>query len=606
MTVSLATTGVQATGGSGNDRLTNIENLAGSDHDDTLTGNDGDNTLNGYGGTNMLAGAGGNDLLIDYGTSSQIDGGDGDDEIDEYGTGATIDGGSGNNLLYLNRSGISAPLDFTFTPGVPGSLPDGSSYRKIQSLQLVTGAGNDNVTFKAPFGDGGPYDLWTDNGGIDTVTADFSSITDALTARQGATVLNFTTGNPATSYLGVSGVEILHITGGFGNDHLEGGAYNDIFQGGPGDDYLDGGSGFDIASYASAPTGVNVDLSVGVAQNTGGAGTDTLLSFEGLTGSAHDDVLTGNSGDNVLRGGDGNNALDGGGGLDTAAFSLSPGNYYVTSDGAGVFTVQGPGETDALKNIENASFDGTGETLTMAQFVAQSFDPLAYIASNRDLIVAFGTDTKVATEHYIKFGYYEGRTSDFDALRYTASNRDLIVAFGTDTKAATEHYIKFGYYEGRTSDFDGVAYLLSNPDLQAAGLDATTATLQYIRSGFGEGRSASGAFGTEQADHSLALGAAKSDTIDIDGDKDWFRIDLNAGQSYTFTLSGTDGGGGTLADPFLEVRQGSGAPLMQDDNSGTGNDSVIHMTAASTGSYYLVASANVAGTGTYNILAAVG
>ena len=65
------------------------------------------------------------------------------------------------------------------------------------------------------------------------------------------------------------------------------------------------------------------------AQDTGGAGTDTLASIENLTGSAFDDTLTGDAGANVISGlaGDdiltagGNDTLDGGDGTDTASYA---------------------------------------------------------------------------------------------------------------------------------------------------------------------------------------------------------------------------------------------------------------------------------------------
>ncbi|NOU26225.1 MAG: hypothetical protein HOO90_11910, partial [Methylotenera sp.] len=45
VTVSLATAGAQVTGGSGSDTVVSIENLTGSNYDDTLTGSSGNNTL---------------------------------------------------------------------------------------------------------------------------------------------------------------------------------------------------------------------------------------------------------------------------------------------------------------------------------------------------------------------------------------------------------------------------------------------------------------------------------------------------------------------------------------------------------------------------------
>jgi len=51
---------------------------------------------------------------------------------------------------------------------------------------------------------------------------------------------------------------------------------------------------------------VTVSLGLqGAAQDTGGAGSDTLFNFENLTGSAYDDTLAGDAGTNVIDGGDG-------------------------------------------------------------------------------------------------------------------------------------------------------------------------------------------------------------------------------------------------------------------------------------------------------------
>ena len=72
---------------------------------------------------------------------------------------------------------------------------------------------------------------------------------------------------------------------------------------------------------------MNVSLALqGSAQDTGGAGSDTLTNIENLTGSAHDDTLTGDAnantlsglaGDDTLQGGAGNDTLDGGDGTAT-------------------------------------------------------------------------------------------------------------------------------------------------------------------------------------------------------------------------------------------------------------------------------------------------
>jgi Ca2+-binding RTX toxin-like protein len=80
VTVSLAISGTQSTGGGGTDTLSNIENLTGSTYDDRLTGNGAANVLDGLSGNDSLIGGGGNDTLI---------GGLGDDSL-EGGIGADV------------------------------------------------------------------------------------------------------------------------------------------------------------------------------------------------------------------------------------------------------------------------------------------------------------------------------------------------------------------------------------------------------------------------------------------------------------------------------------------------------------------------------------
>src|SRR6185503_4030864 len=96
-----------------------------------------------------------------------------------------------------------------------------------------------------------------------------------------------------------------------------GSAANDTLEGDGGNNVLNGGAGIDTLSYEHATAGVTVNLALTVAQNTSGAGTDTLSSFENLTGSAFNDVLTGSTAANVLTGGAGNDTLNGGVGNDT-------------------------------------------------------------------------------------------------------------------------------------------------------------------------------------------------------------------------------------------------------------------------------------------------
>ena len=60
--------------------------------------------------------------------------------------------------------------------------------------------------------------------------------------------------------------------------------------------------------------GVNVNLSIATAQNTGGSGFDTLRNIENLEGTNFNDTLTGDGNANSLQGGNGTDSLDGGAG----------------------------------------------------------------------------------------------------------------------------------------------------------------------------------------------------------------------------------------------------------------------------------------------------
>ena len=86
------------------------------------------------------------------------------------------------------------------------------------------------------------------------------------------------------------------------------------------------------------------------------------------------------------------------------------------------------------------------------------------------------------------------------------------------------------------------------------------------------------------------------------GDEDWFEVELSAGDRYVFKLQGAATGGGTLKDPYLELRDASGTLVDSDDNGSWQNDSVISYQVQTSGRYYLVAKTlDLQETGTYQI-----
>lgn len=118
-----------------------------------------------------------------------------------------------------------------------------------------------------------------------------------------------------------------------------------------------------------------------------------------------------------------------------------------------------------------------------------TFKPLTYLATYPDLIAAFGLNLENATKHFITNGFAEGRKSTFDSLAYIASHGDLISAFGPDADAGARHYINWGYREGRAVVFNGLNYIASHADLIAAfGANSEAGARHYITWGFREKR----------------------------------------------------------------------------------------------------------------------
>ncbi len=385
VSVNLGLTTAQATGGAGTDTIKNVENLTGSAFNDTLQGNAGDNVLDGGAGVNTASYAAaaaavtvdlsivgpqntigaGNDTLLNFqnltgsafndtlaGTSGDnvIDGGLGTDTVSYANAGAAVTvnlnlitaqatGGAGNDTLknVENLTG-SAFGDVLTGSAVANVLAGGAGDDTISG-----GAGNDTLLG----GDGNDLLLGgagndAIDGGIGINTASYADATSAVT-------LNLMTGVAS----GGGGTDALANI-----QNLVGSAFNDTLQGSAGDNVLDGAAGVNTVTYANATAGVVVDLSIAGPQNTIGAGNDTLLNVQNLTGSSFNDTLAGTSGDNVI---------DGGLGTDTVTYANAASGVTVNLS---LLTPQvtGGAGTDTIKNVENVTGSAFSDTLTGSAF----------------------------------------------------------------------------------------------------------------------------------------------------------------------------------------------------------------------------------------------
>jgi Ca2+-binding RTX toxin-like protein len=347
-----------ASGGTGGDAAgdvyVSIENMWGSNFDDVLEGDDqanrifgldGNNVIRGGGGNDALYGANGNDAFYGGAGADSFDGGGGIDyaRYDDAATGVTVgfasaagsNDGAGDTLLNIEGIIGSAFADKLGGANAAENIQGGGGDDLLQGrVGNDTLDGGDDVDQAVYSGSRGEYFVGFDAATETYVVKDLrqgspdgtdqvrnvETFVFADGAISAGSVLD---GNPGP-IIGddgdntLTGTSIANEIRGFGgNDNLAGLAGEDRLEGGDGDDTLDGGTGVDTATYASAGAGVTVGLAIAGAQNTGGAGTDTLVSIENLTGSAFDDQLTGSAGANVLSGLAGNDRLDGAGGIDT-------------------------------------------------------------------------------------------------------------------------------------------------------------------------------------------------------------------------------------------------------------------------------------------------
>jgi Ca2+-binding RTX toxin-like protein len=347
------------------DLLTEIEKTAGGRGADRLSGAGADDTLAGADGADVLAGREGADWLI---------GGDGDD---------ILQGGTGNDVLVGgagtdSASFAEATAGVTVTLGAGWHGVRGLGRDRFVSIEGLVGSAFDDVLTGAATNDrlaGGAGDDALAGGAGD----------DELNGGAGRDMLNGGGGKDVASYAGAAaavtvsllargaqdtgggGIDTLvSIEGLFGsdfNDRLTGDQNDNVLRGGAGNDRLVGGDGSDTADYADAARAVTVRLATTTAQDTRGAGTDTLTGIENLTGSAFNDTLIGDAGDNVLRGGPGDDVLNGGGGVDTADYGDASGGLVISLLVAEVQNTGGGG-FDTLTNIENLTGGAFNDKLT--------------------------------------------------------------------------------------------------------------------------------------------------------------------------------------------------------------------------------------------------
>ena len=349
--------------------ILNIENIVGSDYDDTLTGDTQ---------SNVIEGGAGRDILV---------GGDGDgvDTLSYENSDDWVRVTLNDNAAATTSRGHARGDTATGFENVTGSAYDDELTGNEGNNVLKGLAGDDEITggdgADTVEGGAGADEMDGDNGNVDdqarntadvlsyagsdaAVTVNLATASASGGHATGDTIATFEVeipgeGDDDPTELDVSTFEhvtgsmhgdsltgdhrVNYLTGGGGDDNLRGGAGADRVIGGPGADMLDGGededekdnklprtdtnndnvidddddaaadASIDWAVYKHAAEGVMIDLSTNMG--TGGeAMGDTLRNIELIWGSEHADTFIASNGADII---------EGDGGSDTVSYEAS-------------------------------------------------------------------------------------------------------------------------------------------------------------------------------------------------------------------------------------------------------------------------------------------
>ena len=368
-----------------------IEDIIGTNFNDSLIGSSLGNYLDGSQGDDTIYGGAGNDALQGGLGNNRLYGEDGNDILLTDGEGTNyLDGGVGNDFL-IGSEGVD-----TLVGGAGNDTLDGAGGND----SLVGGAGDDTYYIDNISG----TDVIKENAseGVDTV---ISGVSFTLTDN----VENLTLGrlfDDVSSDLGIiaTGNALTNVIRGNNLDNIiDGKAGADTMYGGAGDDtyYIDGigdkvfeiseADGNDtVISSLTYSLGANLEnLTItGTAPNA--TGNDLANIIIGNTAS---NVINGGAGNDVLDGGIGNDTLIGGIGVDFMAGGVGNDSYIVdnTDD---VITENSDDGTDYVSSSADYSLTANVENLTLTDSaISATGNDLANIITGNSLnnVISGGT-----------------------------------------------------------------------------------------------------------------------------------------------------------------------------------------------------------------------
>lgn len=430
------TAGTATDGFGDTDTLISIEDVLGTQFDDTVVGNDADNYIEGNAGDDSLSGGAGRDSFRGSQGNDTIDGGESfvefsggdrvsyDEEAERGGSGgvnvnlatgvATDSFGNTDTLISIEEVRGTDFDDTIFGSDADERLDGEGGDDYLDAVgglenELIGGDGNDTLigsdTGADFFFPGGGTDIVQGEGDSPTGNVDHLQYGNTDTPSQGI-VVTFTSEFDGTviDFDGdtdvFTGIEIVEgsvaadvFTGTEGQQEFRGLAGNDTFDGGAGDrDVLNYRWGGDTDGHMP----VTVDMVAGTAIDQWGD-LDVFTGIERVDGTKFGDTLFGNSERNDLNGREGDDLIDSFGGEDNF-LGGGRGNDTLEARGDSDFADGGDGnDVITFYGVGGGANPGLGSDTIMGG--VEGFFSIDYSGVGADLVidVSLGTTTIVGT-----------------------------------------------------------------------------------------------------------------------------------------------------------------------------------------------------------------
>lgn len=303
-----------ATGAYGDDTLSGITDVEGSEYDDSifgdsassnwLFGNGGNDTIfTGGGDDDWITGNAGDDYLVaNGGTSNELDGGDGNDILQSMGGDDLLSGDAGDDILdggagadTLNGRVGNDRFDFEANDVESGEVINGGTgddtlnvigstdfrLAEVDNLENLALGGGQSASFYADQVDGETANLFGNTGGSPEYVQIYGTSSGEMLDMTGITPVNWDSNNYIEANMGQGNDSIW---GTSGKDKLHGECQDDFLYGGSGADSLYGGNdpstgGNDTFYYHDLGSGSDYIGDFG--DDSGSAGGEEILLFYG-------------------------------------------------------------------------------------------------------------------------------------------------------------------------------------------------------------------------------------------------------------------------------------------------------------------------------------